>query len=146
MRTRQQLRRIVSLGMALALILWAAAVPAMNPSSMYVHACRGMSHGAMHSTQLSSHHCCPQQLRTTSSLPDPAVTAASVCHQDCCTVRRQPTRGFTFLASNSKPSADSVRTSVGATATPSATTFEVRAAHCPRFTKAVFDLKSDLRI
>jgi hypothetical protein len=147
MSTKQQLRRTVSLSLALALMLWAQAVPAMNPSSAHVHACRGMSHAAMHGTQLSSHPCCPQQLHATFSLPEPSVTTvASLCHQDCCTVQRQPARGFTFLASNNRPAADSVRESVESTATPSATTFEVRVVHFSPFTKAVFDLKADLRV
>jgi hypothetical protein len=104
-------------------------------------------HAAMHAEQLGSHHCCPHQLHTTSTLPEAwGITAASLCHQDCCTVRRQPARGFAFLASDSRPSADIVRTSAAETVAPSATTFAVSAAYSPAFSKAVFDLKTDLRI
>jgi hypothetical protein len=146
MCTKRQLRRTVSLGLALALMFWTAAVPAMNPSSTYVNACRGM-HAAMHTTQLSSHHCCPHQLHTTSTLLEPSATAAtSLCHLDCCTVRRRPSRSFAFLANNIRPSADTVRTSAEETVAPSATAFAVLAVHSPVCTKAVFDLKADLRI
>lgn len=146
MSTKQPLRRTVSLVLALAVMLWAGAVPAMSSSLTYVHACR-MSQSAMHGTQLSSHHCCPRQIHTSSSLPEPIVfTAVALCYQDCCAVRSHPARGFTFLARDGRPSADTFRISVTATATPSATTFERRTVSAPRFTKAVFDLKADLRI
>jgi hypothetical protein len=142
MRT-EQLRRTVSLILALALMLWAEAVPAINPSTINMRACHGMSHKAMH----PAYHCCPQQLPAASSLPEPSFTTiSSFCQQNCCTVRRQPVPRLTFLASGNRSLADSTHTCVGAIAIPPATVFEDQVVHSPSFAKAVFDLKTDLRI
>jgi hypothetical protein len=131
--------RATSFGLIVALLLWAQMLPAANVSPTQMHACQAhemhmqASHmaGAMHS-------CCPR--------PVAARTAKPACQQDCCKVGRQPAPRVPYLASSNKPPSIAKATSTEGTISSAVQSDRLIRTLLPVTTKAIFDLKGDLRV
>jgi hypothetical protein len=150
MHSWSELRRLVSLVLTLTLLLWVGAGTAANAYSGHGSVCPA---GAMHSEHVNatgaeavSHHCCPQHPSSALSLEESLNSTSPACQRSCCKVRRQPLYDVACLGSDNRQAPYSAVLPANNLYGAPTTTFEVAIAPAPSFQKAVFDLKSDLRI
>ena len=150
MHLRSEIRRLISVALALFLLLWVGAGTSASAVSESAHACHtGTTHLQRSSTLRTgefSHQCCPRHAGSPSLSEESVHVVSLSCQQSCCKLRGQPPRTPAYLASSNQRSPCS--------AAPSANRFfgerreacAIVSAPIPPFTKAVFDLKADLRI
>lgn len=147
MSSRQQVRKVASIVLAVVLALWAEIGVATDQAS--APPCRvHTSH--MHSATAAAMHglssaCCPRHLS-----PKPGRTShlAVAYRPDCCTLSNQPARALAFLIASRTPMESTIqvlaRTGPGLVSSPSSATLCL--GKSPPFTKLVFDKKTDFRI
>jgi hypothetical protein len=143
-------RRLMSLVLGLTLLLWVGVGSDASAFSGHTSGCHS---GAMHlqhasgfSTISGSHHCCPQPEHPATLLQESLNPVSLECHQSCCKVRQQPVHAVAYVGSDKRQAAHSAGLSAKNVCDVPTTTFEVASAPTASFRKAVFDLKSDLRI
>jgi hypothetical protein len=139
-------QRTLSIALALTLLFWAEVVPAAKASSAQMHACRAhvMHPQQLHHMSAGMHACCPQP--EAALLPSPIAMAKIACQQDCCKIGGQPAPRVPFLLSSNKAPAMARSVSTDRVASPEAQAQGLIRFYPPPITKAVFDLKTDLRI
>ena len=141
----QKSRRTVSLVLALALSLWVqmgSATAQPEPLHLACHMALGHSQ-PVHST--ANHRCCPGFHATQASVL-PSLMEGTLCHQDCCTVRQQPERTLPFVANAGVSVAHALDTVATTTDAHPTRVLGKSLQHSRPFSRAVFDLKADLRI
>lgn len=139
----RQRHRGTSFGLIVALLLWAQMLPAANVSSTQMHACHVHDMHMQASRMAGSmHSCCPKPIAALPASP----TAKAACQQDCCKVGRQPAPRVPYLASSNKAPSVAQGTSIDGILLSSIQSERSFRTVLPLTTKAVFDLKTDLRI
>lgn len=137
--------------LALSVALWAQAAAASSSSDDTASECQ--SHAmhmqrAMHGSQVEAEGCCPMHAAVLADCSLHLVMLlAPVAPPDCCALSGAPAPATEFLTSSSAPEQPQDSASEIRRAAPLSlerATFSEAAT--PRFTKPVFDLKTDLRI
>src|ERR1700685_673578 len=150
MHSSMQIRRMMSMVLTLALLLWvgagseASAIP-VHPSGCHagmMHAEHARTSGA----NASAHHCCPQPASSVILVESSFHVASVACQQSCCKLQRQPAHAVACLARDNRQTPDSTGPSAKKICGAATANLEVASASIPPFHKAVFDLKADLRI
>ncbi len=149
MYSRMQVRRMMSLVLTLALVLWvragseASAIP-VHPSGC--HAGMMQEHARISEMNASAHHCCPRPASSVDSVEKSLPVASVTCQQSCCNLQRPPAHAVACLGSDNRQTTENIGPSVKSMCGAPSTTFELADAAISPFHKAVFDLKTDLRI
>jgi hypothetical protein len=150
MHSQSELRKLMSLTLTLSLLLWVGAGTAPSAYAGHGSVCPA---GTMHSQHINttgvrpiSHHCCPQHQSSALSLEESMNSTSPACQQSCCKLHRQPLHDVACLGSDNRQTPHSAVLPVNHVYGAPTTTFEVASSPSPPFHKAVFDLKSDLRI
>jgi hypothetical protein len=145
-----QIRRMMSLVLTLALLLWvgagseASAIP-VHPSGCHAGMMH-IEHARISAANASAHHCCPQPASSVVSVESSFHVASVACQQSCCKLQRQPAHAVACLARDNRQTPDSTGPSANKICSVPTSNFEVAIAPIPALHKAVFDLKADLRI
>jgi hypothetical protein len=137
-------QKALSLALVLALVFWAGAVPSINASSAQMHRCHALAMNQQPSphTAVGMHSCCPQP----GTAPSSVAMAKIACQQSCCKVGRQPAPRQPFLVSSSRAPSVAQSAPTDRTTSPPVQTRRLISTALPLPAKAVFDLKTDLRI
>lgn len=140
MISRRAIRRGLSLGLSLAIVLWANNTLAMLPGFGHHDACHVRMTPVHHPTAHAM-PCCPPHL-------EPAPTQWGD-RPGCCDMSSQPARPVAFLIvpGNSSSFQLSANVAAGTALLPAASSSSFSSTDgSPPFTRHVFQLKTDLRI
>ena len=147
MISRQQSRRLTSLVIMLALLLWAQLGVATMPASGHGPQCHGhmsVGHSAAHGIHAG---CCPRHLSATHECPShPTLAIAPADHPGCCAISNRPSQPLAFVVTARTLMQSGIQVSAGLNPTADATDGATRPDQSPPILQSVFDKKADLRI
>lgn len=147
MISRQQSRRVISMAIMPALLLWTQLGVAGMPASGYGPQCHSRNGGMHPAAQMMPAGCCPRHAGNTHKCPSHRKLAiVPPDHPGCCAISNRPSQPIAFVATSRHLAPSGIQTS---TIPDPATDLAVRAirpADSPPFVQSVFDKKADLRI
>jgi hypothetical protein len=146
MNSRQPVRRVVSLILAVTLLFWVEAGVAMVPVSAGSVQCRDvMQHMRPATTsamQAMASGCCPRH----ASLKPAEAAISPAQRPGCCSLSNPPPRPLVFVITRGAPIELSPQESAGPERLPLPSDTAVWLGEFPPLTQLVFEKKTDLRI
>jgi len=147
MNSRQPFRKAASLILAVTLLLWVEIGVAMVPVSADSVQCRALIMQHVHSATAAAMHamapgCCPRH----AGLKPAAAALPPAQRPDCCALSNPPARPVAFLIARGASIELSTQISAGPELVPSPPGADVWLGESPRFSKLIFQMKTDLRI